>query len=114
MTEECGVEEIAAILEDETARTILEATSTEPMSASTLSDRCGVSEPTIYRRLEELRACDLVVEETELDTEGGHHRKLYRPNLDRVTVTLDEDGLGVSVERPESPADRFTRLVEGM
>lgn len=50
MAEECGIEEVAGLLEDPTVRTILTATSVEPMSASELSERCGVSEPTVYRR----------------------------------------------------------------
>lgn len=114
MTEECGIEEVAALLEDETVRTILEETSTEPMSAQTLSERCDVSEPTIYRRIEDLRACDLVVEQTRPDPEGGHHRQVYAPNLDRVTVDLTDGDLSIAIQRRETMADRFTELIEQM
>lgn len=114
MSEECDIEDIAALLEDETVRTILTATSDEPMSASELSDRCGVSEPTIYRRLEELRACDLVEEQTRPDPAGGHHHKVYAPRLQRVIVELDDGTLALTVRRRESMADRFTDLIEGI
>ncbi|NEU56078.1 winged helix-turn-helix domain-containing protein [Halorussus sp. MSC15.2] len=114
MSEDCDVEDIAALLEDETVRTILTATSIEPMSANALSERCGASEPTIYRRLEDLRAYDLVESQTRLDTAAGHHHKVYSPRLERVTVELVEGSLTVEVSRREDVADRFTDLVEGM
>ncbi|UPW00837.1 winged helix-turn-helix domain-containing protein [Halorussus gelatinilyticus] len=114
MSEDCEVEDIAALLEDETVRDILTATSIEPMSANALSERCGVSEPTVYRRLEDLRACDLVEERTKLDPTAGHHHKVYSPRLERVTVELEEGSLTLSVKRREDVADRFTDLVEGM
>jgi predicted transcriptional regulator len=115
VAEECGIEEIATLLEDDTVRTILTATSRQPMSASELSERCGVSEPTVYRRIDDMRTCDLLVERTQPDPEGGHHRQVYAPKLDRVTVTLDDGALDLRVERePADMADRFTDLIEGM
>lgn len=114
MSEERSIESIAAVLEDSTARTILAETSREPMSANTLSERCNVSEPTVYRRLEDLRACDLLVERTKLDTDRGHHRTMYATNLDRITVTLRDGEFTLKIDRQEDIADRFTRLIEGM
>jgi DNA-binding transcriptional ArsR family regulator len=113
VSEDCAIEDVAALLEDETARTILTATSVEPMSATALSERCGVSEPTVYRRLDDLRECHLIEERTEPDLEGGHHEKVYVPRLERVTVTLTEGELALEVDRrEETMADRFTELVE--
>lgn len=106
------IERVAAVLADATARQILTEASQEPMSATTLSDRCSVSEPTIYRRLEDLRACDLLVEQTKPDPEAGHHRTVYATNLDRLTIELDDGELSLQVDRREDPADRFTRLIE--
>lgn len=108
------IERLAAVLEDSTARTILTETSQEPMSASTLSERCCVSEPTIYRRLEDLRECDLLIERTQLDTDGGHHRTMYATNFERLTLDLQDGQLDLQVDRREDPADRFTRLIEGI
>lgn len=115
MNEDCALEDVAALLEDETARTILTATSVEPMSATALSERCGVSEPTIYRRLDDLRECNLVEEQTKPDLGDGHHEKVYQPRLERVTVTLEDGDLQLHIDRrAETMADRFTELVEGM
>lgn len=114
MSEECKIERIAAVLEDSTARTILTETSQEPMSATTLSKRCNVSEPTVYRRLEDLRACGVLLEQTEIDPDGGHHRTIYSTNVERITVELEDGELHLQVEHREDMADRFTRLIEGM
>lgn len=108
------VEAVASLLEDETVRTILTETSTQPMTASELADRCGASQPTVYRRLEDLRDLDLVAERTRPDPEGGHHRQEFVPTLDHVRVDLREGTLAARVVRREAMADRFTRLVEGM
>jgi len=110
---ECTTEDIATLLEDRTVRTILTETSIEPMSATTLSERCEVSEPTIYRRLDDLREHNLIEEQTEPDLSGGHHQKVYAPRLERVTITLQEGRLDSQVERRQATmADRFTELVE--
>mgnify|MGYP002761040223 CR=1 FL=1 len=109
-----GLETVAGLLEDKTVREILIRTSDEPMSARRLKDSCDASGPTIYRRLERLREADLVVEQTRPDPEGGHHRQVYAPNLDRIIVDLNSGTLSVRIERRETMPDRFTRLVEGM
>jgi predicted transcriptional regulator len=111
---DAALEEIAGLLEDRTVRTILTETSQEPMSASTLKEKCDASGPTIYRRLETLGEHDLVVEQTRPDPGGGHHRTVYAPNLERVTVTLHDGRLSISVDRQERMSDRFTRLIEEM
>lgn len=114
MSEECTIEDVAALLEDDTVRTILTVTSVEPMSASALSDRCGVSEPTIYRRLEDLRECNLIEEQTRPDPAGGHHHQVYAPRLQRVAIELDDGTLRLDIQREQDMADRFTDLIEGM
>lgn len=114
MSEDCDIEDVAGLLEDGTVRTILTATSVEPMDANALSERCGVSEPTVYRRLDDLRDCDLIEEQTRPDPTGGHHHKVYAPRLERVTVELDDGELTLEVTRERDAADRFTDLIEGM
>lgn len=98
------------LLADDYARTILVATSREPMSASTLSDRYDMSLPTIYRRVERLQEFDLLTERTEIDTSGGHHRSVYEANLEHLDVDLDDGDLAISVQLREDAVDRFTRL----
>jgi DNA-binding transcriptional ArsR family regulator len=106
------LEAVASLLEDETVREILTRTSVEPMSARQLKDHCDASGPTIYRRLERLRDADLVVKQTRPDTDEGHHRQVYAPNVERIVVELDEGSLSIDVKRHETMADRFTRLIE--
>lgn len=114
MSEDQDLETVAGLLEDRTVREILTETSVEPMSARRLKTRCDASGPTIYRRLERLRESDFVVEQTRLDPEGGHHRRVYTPNVERILVALEEGAFTLQIDRPETMADRFTRLVEQM
>lgn len=114
MTDGEALEEIAALLEDDCARTILAATSTRPMTATELTDRCDASGPTVYRRIETLQEQDLLESRTKPDTEGGHHEQVYAATLAQVNVTLRDGTFEVQVDRRESLADRFTRLVEEM
>jgi predicted transcriptional regulator len=114
MSEECDVGTVGSLLGDPTVRTILVRTNRQPMSATTLSDHCEASQPTVYRRLEELRECDLLVERTRPDPKGGHHRTVYATNVRCVTVELEDGRLELSIDRRENMADRFTRLIEGM
>ncbi|MFW5974276.1 MAG: helix-turn-helix domain-containing protein [Natrialbaceae archaeon] len=112
MSEESDLSELLALLDDEYARSILTETSVEPMSASTLSDRCDASLPTIYRRLDRLSECHLVTEETALAPDGNHY-KVYEANLDRVELTLADGELTAEVtRREEDVADKFTRMWE--
>lgn len=109
-----GLETVAGLLEDQTVREILTHTSNEPMTARTLKDHCTASGPTIYRRLERLREADFIVEQTRPDPEEGHHRQVYAPNLDRITIDLEEGTLSMRIKRREHMADRFTRLIKEM
>lgn len=102
-----------ALLDDEYARAILEATSTTPMSAPELAEALDASRPTVYRRIERLRSHDLLEESTELDADG-HHRSTYRARLERVVVELADETFSVRVDRREHPADRFTDMWEGL
>jgi predicted transcriptional regulator len=108
------LETVAGLLEDDTVRAILTETSTQPMSASTLEEHCEASGPTIYRRLNRLQEFDLIEERTRPDPEGGHHHKVYAPNLARVTIELTDGEFDLTIDRHENMADRFTRLIEGI
>lgn len=108
------LETIAGLLADETVREILIQTSVEPMSARTLKEHCDASGPTIYRRLDRLREAAFLDEYTRPDPEGGHHRQVFAPNLDRITIELSDGALSVRIQHKERMADRFARLVEEM
>jgi predicted transcriptional regulator len=104
-------DELFALLDDEYARSILVATSVEPMAAGALAEHCGASEPTIYRRIDRLESFGLLASDQQLDPDG-HHYKTYRARLERVTIELEDGDLTVEVDRTEDAADRFTRLYE--
>ncbi len=113
MEEDGEVAAIGMLLEDEVARSILVHSHGQFLSAPSLAQVCDVSEPTIYRRLERLRTHDLLTERTVPDSRG-HHYKEYQANLHQLTVRLTDDGFDVQIDRRETPADRFTALIEEM
>lgn len=47
---EASLETVVALLDDEHNRSILTVTSGEPKSASDLTDHCGISPSSVYRR----------------------------------------------------------------
>jgi len=83
------------------------------MSAPQLATELDVSHPTVYRRIEQLDALDLLEESTEIDPDG-HHRSVYRARLDRITVELGEEEFSVTVHRDDHPADSLTDMWEGI
>jgi len=113
VTEDCDDREVLALLDDEYARAILEATSVEPMTVNQLSDRCDASPSTIYRRIDRLDEQNLIEEQTQFDPEG-HHRSVYASLLEGVNVDFEDGELRLDLERRELPepdvADRFTRM----
>ncbi|WP_233553977.1 winged helix-turn-helix domain-containing protein [Halococcus sp. IIIV-5B] len=113
MGDDSDVDAIGSLLADECARTILTETVEEALSAEELSDRCGVSPPTIYRRLEALEAHDLISKRTQPDADG-HHYNVYTATLDRIEVDLTEDGLHLRLTRRDRMADRFTQFIGDM
>lgn len=113
VTNDRDLEAVATLLSDGVARTIIVETNRKPLSAAELKDRCDASGPTVYRRLEDLRDCDLVAVRTRPDPDGNH-RDVYVATLDRVVVDLLEEGFDLRVSRRESMADRFTAIIEGM
>lgn len=102
---------LADLIADDCARQILIETKDDPRSASELSTRLDASEPTIYRRLQRLQQQDLVSEEIRPVTDGKNYR-VYKAQLNSVTLELTDEGFEVTVSRRERMADRFTRFVE--
>lgn len=105
--------DVFALLDDEYAREMLEATNHTPMSARQLATELDASRSTIYRRIEQLEVLNLLVESTEIDA-NGHHRSVYNARLNQITVELDEDEFSVQVDRREHPADQFTDMWEDL
>ena len=113
MSEGIDEEALLALLDDDYARSILVATSAEPMSANELSEEIDASVSTIYRRVERLKAHGLIEEQLRPQPDGNHY-KVYASTLDSVEVSFDDGDVSLTVERrPEDdPADRFTRMWE--
>jgi hypothetical protein len=84
------------LLGDELARTILALTSVEALSADALSDRCSSSQPTVYRRLDELQEYDLLEQRTEYDVDGNHY-KTYECQLQEVCVGVENGSFTVDL-----------------
>jgi len=113
---DCPPADVFALLHDEYARSLLAATSHEPMTAPALRDQCEMSLSTVYRRLEELERCGLVRTEVIPDSDGDH-RKEYEAALDELLVSLDDGQFEVSVRTDTATAeyaDAFTDLWEGL
>ena len=81
-----------------------------PMTASEVSEECEIPMSTTYRKLDLLSEASLVVESTEIRSDG-HHATLYDAGFDAVTIALDDDAITVSVERPDSrPEERLASM----
>jgi len=106
---------VIGLLDDEYARSVLTATSQEPMSATEIAETCDASVSTVYRRAERLREVGLVTERDRMRSDG-HHDTVYVATLDALSVSLNDGDfefeLRHSVPGEEDPADRLTRLWE--
>ena len=123
VSEDPALDEILDLLSDEYARDILAAASEKPMSANELAEQCGMSEPTVYRRISSLQEHELVAEQTKIET-GGNDYKLYVATLSGFSLELEDGSFESSLERrsaPEFPghdeadtADRFKKMWENL
>ncbi|KTG11579.1 ArsR family transcriptional regulator [Haloprofundus marisrubri] len=123
MSDEPTLGEVLDILSDEYARDILAATSIKPMSAQQLADECEMSKPTVYRRVEQLRAHRLLDEQTKIRTKNNHY-SVYTATLSEFSLQLDAGSFESSIarideesfpgERESDTADRFTKMWEDL
>lgn len=115
VSEDVDLDAVAGLLGEETARDVLTATSEHAMSASELSDHCGVSVPTAHRWTDRLADAGLLVERTR-PREDGHHEAVYAAALDELSVRLEDGRLEVemtTVDDPD-PVDRLTSMWEDL
>ncbi|MFB6131969.1 MAG: ArsR/SmtB family transcription factor [Halanaeroarchaeum sp.] len=81
---------------------ILRATSV-PKSAQELSDELDIPIATAYRRIDELQEEDLLALEGKELSEEGRQTKVYRRQVDEITVEFGTEGLDLEVvERTEA------------
>lgn len=110
VTEALDLAEVVDLLDDEYVRSILAATSAEPLSAKELGERCGVSASTIYRRVERLEAAGLVHERTR-PRPDGHHDTVYVATLERFELTVCDGEIDWTLDRRHTDvADELTRM----
>jgi predicted transcriptional regulator len=101
---------LVGLLDDEHVRTILAATSSEPLSASELGERCGVSTSAVYRRADRLVDADLLDERTRPRSDG-HHDTVYVATLERFELVVADGEVDWTVDRANRDvADELTRL----
>jgi len=103
MSADVDPNEVIDLLADEYVRAILDALQ-DARSAPEIARRCGCSEATVYRRLDDLAAAGLVARETEIDPDG-HHRTRYRLRPVQLSVAVDADGLDGQLDH-HAPDDR--------
>ena len=102
-------DELLELLGQESVRQILAATSRDPRSARELSEECDVALSTIYRRVEDMVASDLLVERTRIESDGSHH-SIYEANIDHLDIDIEDGTIDVSVHVREDAAQRFSRI----
>jgi DNA-binding Lrp family transcriptional regulator len=118
--DEAGSEESAAAeasgaelldhLGDDVSRSILACCAAAARSVGELAEQCDVSEATIYRRLNRLLDAGLLDEDTRIDATAVSGGKEYTTAVERVEVTLGDDGVDVvaSERRGDDDVPTFT------
>jgi predicted transcriptional regulator len=109
--EDVEVTTVVGLLDDDYARDILAVASERKCSAKELAEAVDASLPTVYRRVDDLVDAGLLVEETELRSDGNHH-SVYVTTLSRVELELSEGTFEMQLERKTDVADRFTDMFE--
>jgi len=84
---------------------ILDATD-EPASAQELSEELGIPIATCYRRIDELTEHDLLELHDNILSDDRRRIKVYRRNVDEVTVDFDGE-LSVRVEERSEVTNRL-------
>lgn len=102
-------DELLELLGQERVRQILAATSSDPKSAKELSEVCDVALSTVYRRVEDMLDHDLLVERTQIESDGSHH-SVYEAHVDHLDVDIEDGTIDVDVHVREGAAQRFSRI----
>ena len=102
--DELDPEIVLDALDDADARSIIRALD-EPMTASELSDACDIPLSTTYRKLDLLTEASLLLEGTEVRSDG-HHTTRYEVAFEEVRIALGEDRrFEVAVEQRDRSAE---------
>ncbi len=90
--------DVMSLFSDEYAAEILEAIKESPSTAAELRECCEGSKVTIYRRLNSLEDAGLITSGVKVQVDGNHC-KVYYPVVDRVTITITDDGFDTEIDR---------------
>lgn len=92
LCDELPAEALLSCLDDQYTRQILTALQDGPMPARDLVATCDCSRPTVYRRLDDLTATNVVTTAKRYDPDG-HHRTVFSLAFGRITFELQPDGI---------------------
>lgn len=87
---ESAVQSYFEALEDADCRAILDATSSESLSASEISEQLDLPLSTTYRKLELLTDAELLDESVRI-RQSGKHTSEYARGVGEVTVSIEAD-----------------------
>lgn len=103
LTDESDIEHLLGTLEDPDCRAIMEATSTEALSASELSEDCDLPLSTTYRKVDQLTEVGVLEEQVRL-SRSGQHTSEYVLQVDHIELSVDPgSGIQLSVSKEEPP-----------
>ncbi|MFB6196540.1 MAG: helix-turn-helix domain-containing protein [Haloplanus sp.] len=96
-------------LQDADCRTVLDATSEKPLSASELSEACDLPLSTTYRKLDTLTEVGLLAERTRLCPDGKHASEYIRSAEDVCLSPAADGGFELTVSWRDC-ADRVSSI----
>lgn len=94
---------------DPVARATLVLASEQPRSASVIADELGVSDQTVYRRIDQLLDFDLLAEHRRIGENGNQYVE-YETMLDAVTFTIEGGGYDVDLRMRQDLTDDFEAM----
>ena len=100
MSNEWEPANVYEVLADDRARQVLAATDDAKQSAHDIVNVCDGSLSSIYRRLDVLDEYGLIESEISID-EGGHHRRVYKPDFEAIHVRLHDAEIEVTIDHGE-------------
>jgi len=63
----------------------------------------------VYRHVDDLIEVSVLVEETEIESDGSHH-SVYVENIEPIDVDGDADGFEVAVRQSKDPSERVAQM----
>ncbi|MXR51957.1 helix-turn-helix domain-containing protein [Halovenus sp. WSH3] len=112
LTEEAEIESLLGTLEDSDCRAIIEATTSEALSASELSDRCDLPLSTTYRKLDQLTEVGVLDERVRL-SRSGQHTSEYTLQIESIQLSVDPESGVVLQISDDQPLQSDGSLVAG-